>query len=85
MLSTRLPVGLSAWNVAGYTPASVATAAATSIALVAGAVAVGVLAVFSTRLSVGLSAWNVACYTPASVAATAIALVATAAVALVVA
>ena len=33
MLGTGLPVGLCAWNVAGCTPASVATAAA--IALVA--------------------------------------------------
>ena len=64
MLSTRLPIGLSAWNIACNTPAVVAARA-----LVARGEAVGVLAMLSTGLSVGVSAWDVAGHTTTSVAA----------------
>ncbi len=60
MSSTRLSVGLSAWNIAGHSTTSVATSVAAAIALVARGVGVGVLAVCSTRLPVGFSAWDVA-------------------------
>ena len=73
MSSTRLSVGLSAWDVAGYSTTSVA-------ASVTRAVGVGVLAMSSTRLSVGLSAWDVAGHSTACVA-TAVALVAASVVA----
>ena len=68
MLSTRLLVGLSAWNVAGHTFAS-----SVAIALVAASAIVGVLAMLSTRLPVGFCAWNVAGHTPAASVAASVA------------